>query len=93
MLGAVSGWFERRRRRRAAITVAVRHFEATTGGKALPAISSVIGDDARGTVVRVCFGTGQKPPRRAWYVVDADGVVVAELSFAEARRFGEDYWK
>ena len=42
---------------------------------------------------RMGFPDDVKPPRRAWYVVGADGVVVAELSFAEAAPFGERLWR
>ena len=93
MLGALSRWLEGRRRRRAAVAAAVRHFEAAGGRDALPGISRVIGEDARGTVVRVCHGADVIPPGRAWYVVGPSGAVVAELSFEEAGRFGERYWR
>jgi hypothetical protein len=93
MFGALSRWLDGRRRRRAAIAAAVRQFEATTGAEAHPGISSVIGEEARGMVVRVCHGHDIKPPGRAWYVIGADGAVIAELSFAEAGRFGERLWR
>jgi len=76
-----------------AVAAAVRHFEATTGAEAFPGISRAIGEDARGTVVRVCHGEDVIPPGRAWYVVGANGTVVAELSFDEAGRFGERHWR
>jgi hypothetical protein len=93
MLKALSRWLERRRRHRSAVAAAVRHFEATTGTEALPGISTVIGEEPRGLVVRVCHDDEVKPPRRSWYVVGDDGVVAAELSFAEAGRFGERLWR
>jgi hypothetical protein len=93
MLGRFSRWLDRRRRHRAAVAAAVRHFEATTGWEALPGISAVIGEDSRGTVVRVCHGDDVKPPRRVWSVVAASGAVAAELTLAEAGRFGERPWR
>ena len=86
MLRSLSGWLERRRRNRIAVEVAVRHFESTTGQRAHAGISSVIGEESGGLVVRVCYGD-VKPPRRAWYRL-GDGSVVDELSFEEAGRFG-----
>jgi hypothetical protein len=55
-------------------------------------ISTVIGEDDAGLVVRVCYGE-VKPPGRAWYRVDADWSVVGELTFEQARQFGEGYWR
>jgi hypothetical protein len=93
MLGAVSRWLERRRRRRAAVVAAVHHFEAATGHPALAGgLSRVIGEDSDGYVVRICWHGTQKPPRRSWYLVRTDGVVVGELSFADVERYGKVYW-
>jgi hypothetical protein len=71
----------------------VKHFEATTGEQALAGMSCFIGQDPRGAVVRVCHGTQVKPPRRVWYVVGPDRGIVAELSLADVRPFGERGWK
>jgi hypothetical protein len=93
MLKLLSRWLEAHRQRKAAVIAAVRHFEATTGAQALAGMSCFIGRDPRGAVDRICHGTQVKPPRRVWYVVGPDRRVVAELSFAEARQFGERGWK
>ena len=92
MLGVLCRCLERRRRSRAAITAAIRHLEATTGEHGHAGISAVIGEHAGGAVVRVCYGH-TRPPQRVWYVVAANGSVVAELSLAEAAGFGERRWR
>lgn len=92
VLTRLSGWLDRRRRERGAIAAAVRHFETSAGRTAQRGMASVIGADARGLVVRVCYGP-TRPPRRTWYVVAPGGVVAAELTFAEAERFGERPWR
>src|SRR5262249_25609640 len=56
MFAFVTTWIQYRRQKRAAIEAAVRHFDATTGRKALPRISSVIGELNGDLVVRVCHG-------------------------------------
>src|SRR5262249_14454723 len=92
MFAFVTTWIQYRRQKRAAIEAAVRHFDATTGRKALPRISSVIGELNGDLVVRVCHGQ-QKPPGRAWYLVSKDNVVLSELSFEEVVQLGECYWR
>ena len=88
MIRVLPRWLERRLRDRRAVVVAVRHFEASTGHHALRFGCSVIGEDARGAVVRVCFARC-KPPRGAWYVVAPDGAVVTELVDEEVGQYGE----
>jgi hypothetical protein len=89
-------WLERRRRSRsaeaAAVTAAARHFEVATGERPHAGLGAAIGREPRGTVVRICHGA-TRPPQRAWYVVSAEGTVVAELSFEDAARFGERPWR
>lgn len=92
MLGWPFRWMERRRRRRVAVTAAVRHFAVVTGQQAHQNISSVIGEEAGELVVRICYGQ-VRPPGRAWFRVGADGQVRDELSFEEAGRFGERPWR
>jgi hypothetical protein len=92
MLRMLSKWLERRRRHRAAVAVAVYHFDSVTGKDAHAGISSVIGERGDGIVVRVCHGY-VKPPGRAWFVVGEHGSVVAELSFADVQRFGEEEFR
>jgi hypothetical protein len=72
------------------VAVAVRFFESATGQVAHAGLCSVIGDEAGGVVVRVCY-CKVKPPRRVWYRVGEDGLV-AELSFEDVSRFGESLW-
>jgi hypothetical protein len=92
MFGFLSKWLEQRRRKRAAVDSAVRHFDATTGKSAHAGISCVIGEKAGRFIVRVCYGE-VKPPRRAWYVVAPDGSIVDEISFEQAKEFGERLWR
>ena len=83
---------ERRDRHQAAVAAALEHFEATTGQVAHRSGSDVIGEDARGVLVRVCYGSS-RPPGRAWFAVGGDGSVNAELTYAEAAAFGERPWR
>lgn len=92
MFARLRRWLERRRRHREAVAVACRHFEAVTGKVAHVGISSVIGEDAGGFVVRVCHGQG-RPPGRAWFRVGIDGRVSGDLSFDDVQRFGEGLWR
>ncbi len=93
MLKLLSRWLEVRRQRKAAVIAGIRYFEASTGERALAGLSCFIAQDPRGAVVRVCHGTQVKPPRRIWYIVGPDGEIVADLSLAEVRQFGERGWK
>ena len=90
MFGALSRWLTARAERRAAVVLAVRHFEAA-GRRAHGGLCSVIGADARGLVVRVCHGD-TKPPSRAWFMVGPGGVVT-ELGWAQAALLGERPWR
>jgi hypothetical protein len=80
----VSDWLKRRRRHLQADLTAVRHFEKTTGNRSHWSMCCVLGEDERGSVVRVCYGRS-KPPRRAWYAVNDSSVVT--LTFDDAARF------
>jgi hypothetical protein len=93
VFGAISRWFDARRKRREAVASAVRHFEANGGNDPLPGISCVIGEDAGDFIVRVCHGGDIIPPGRVWYRVGSNFAVLAELSFADVTRFGERYWR
>jgi hypothetical protein len=75
-------------RRREAAAVAIRCFEAQTGGRGDPRTTYVIHEDAAGYVVRVCHGDA-RPPHRAWVWVAADFAHSRVLTFAEVEPLGE----
>ncbi len=85
-----SRWRAARARRRTLVVSAIREFE-TAGRRAIRGMCSIIGEEARGTVVRVCYGD-TRPPRRAWFVIGPDGSV-AELPWAEAQRLDMCAWR
>jgi hypothetical protein len=85
VFAAFSRWLTARSERGTLVAAAIEHFEAR-GQRAIHGMCRVIGDLARGAVVRVCHGD-PRPPHRAWFVVGPLGVV-AELSWAEAERLG-----
>jgi len=85
-------WFRNIPQRRAAVASAVNHFESTKSTPAHRGISSVIAKAPEGYVVRVCYGH-IKPPGRAWFLVSAEGSIIAELSFDQVKQHGEEMWR
>ena len=84
MLNRALAWF----RHRSAIKKAVAYFHETNGLAVHSGLSKVIGVSEYGYVVRLCYGDGI-PPRRAWFVVVSDELGIAELTFDQAKEFGE----
>lgn len=93
MFGAVSRWFDARRKRREAVASAVRHFEASGQRRAMWGWCRVVGAEADDLVVRVCCWDDNIPPERIWYRVGSTGAVLGELSFEDAKQFGERAWR
>jgi hypothetical protein len=82
---------EHHRRYQGAVDGATKYFETTTGNQAHSSMSRVIAEEADGFIIRVCYGA-TIPPQRVWYRIDGEGTL-SELTFEEAKQFGEKPWR
>ena len=91
MLGVIKRFFAERRLKATAIDVALRHFESSTGESGIRPMCAVLHRDAKGSVVRVCYGN-TRPPRRTWFFIASDGIQVSTMTFDDVVAFGEKPW-
>lgn len=93
MLAPITRFFEQPRQKKAAMAAAIRKFESAGGRNALRDMTSVLHTDELGFVVRVCYMTHVIPPGRVWFRISPDVTEIHELSFDDARQFGEKPWR
>jgi hypothetical protein len=90
MLDGARTWLKIRRRKSAAVEVAVRTFEAQRKLRAMG--GCVLRIDETQAIVRVMFEGNRKPPERAWYAVHSANGDVTELAFDQVAEI-ETAWR
>jgi len=91
MLAQIKHFFERRRQQKAVVAVACDWLERTRRRDVLG--GRILHSDQFGFIVRIVCNTPTRPSGRAWLRVSPDMNVIQELSFDEAKQYGEMPWR